>query len=186
MIRVPVLASSLLLALLLTGCSGMKEPIVGVTGASLGEVSNEAATVQIALQLENPNTDPIELLEFDYHVSVNGERVYDGMRSAQMTLSRLSTRTATLPAVLPFDRVGWNAAQLPPDTEVQVHGTLRYLQPGAFARTLFDLGAKRPRTSFHSTHRVSLSSPPPAPATPSGPATQSAAAFSDARDTKTQ
>ena len=130
---------------LLAGCKGVKNPQITMTGATLGETTDQAATVRIALRLHNPNNEPLELLEFDYRVSVDGKAAYSGTRSAQMTLARMSTRDIEIPAVV---NVSESGGQLPADANVQVNGSLRYIAPGAIAQTLFDTGVRRPRVSF--------------------------------------
>lgn len=140
-----------------------------LTGASLGETSDAAATINLALRLQNPNNDPLELLEFDYRVDVDGKRVYSGKRAAQMTLARLATRDVVLPAVVPFDVVGggWGAGAAPPSANVRVQGTLRYIAPGAIEQTLFDTGVRRPSASFSGEQPLQAS-----PEAAAAPATQ--------------
>lgn len=169
MIRRAKFLACLVVGVVFAGCASTKPPAIAVIGASMAESTNEAAKVQIALRLQNPNNDPLELLEFDYSVEVNGREVYQGTRSAQMTLARLSTREIEIPAVIPYERTGWRTDAMPPAAQVNVHGTLRYLAPGTFAQTLFDIGVRRPRTGFGGVQSVALTVPT------SGPV------FSDAR-----
>jgi hypothetical protein len=168
-----------LAAFSLAGCSGTRDPIVRVASAALGERTDQAATVRLGLHLENPNSDRLQLLEFDYRVQVNGRTVYEGKRAAQMTLTRLSEREMEIPAVIPFDRAGWPPGMAPTTADVRVNGTLRYMVPGSFSQTLFDTGIRRPSVDFHGEHTVAL-----LPATPptTTPAQASAAndGFSDA------
>jgi LEA14-like dessication related protein len=151
------------------GCSNLKQPSIAVVGATMGESTAQAATLNLALQLGNPNPEPLELLEFKYHVEVDGRRVYEGTRAAQMTLMRESTRAVEIPAVIPLESVGWSAAAIPSTAQVRVSGTLRYIQPGAIAQTLFDTGVRRPRASFSGNSTVAIVIPATAPA--SSPAT---------------
>lgn len=153
----------------LAGCSSTKNPSVSLASAGMGETSEQAATLRLWLHLENPNDTPLELMEFDYHVEVDGQRVYEGMRAAEMTLAQLSTRDVEIPAVVPFDKVNWPGGVAPPGTRVQVNGTLRYILPGAIAQTLFDTGVRRPRVSFRGEQTLingpmSSANPAPAPA----------------------
>lgn len=157
-----------LLIIALGGCKGTQSPSVTVVSAQLGQSTEYAATVNLWLHLENPNDEPLELLEFDYDVDVDGKQVYQGKRSAQMTLAQLSTRDVQIPAVIPFDKIalpGGGGAMLE-GSEVRVKGTLRYVLPGALAQTLFDTGARRPRVSFRGKKLIEAANvPTTAPAT---------------------
>jgi len=163
-----------LILLALTGCSSTRPPGISVVSAQPRERTDAAATVGLTLRLQNPNNQPLELLEFDYSVEVDGKQVYRGTRSAQMTLARQSTREVELPAVIPFQRLGWNPPAVPAAAQVKVRGTLRYLLPGTFAQTLFDIGVRRPRVGFRGAQQASMTPPATVPTTQS-------AAFSDAR-----
>jgi LEA14-like dessication related protein len=136
-------------AALLFGCANTKNPSVTLVSASVGQASEHAVTLHMWLHLDNPNDQPLELMEFDYRVEIDGRPVYDGKRAAQMTLAKLSTRDVEIPAVVPFDKVSWPSGIAPSGTHVSVKGTLRYILPGAIAQTLFDTGVRRPRASFH-------------------------------------
>ena len=142
------------LVVVLAGCTGTKHPEIAVTGATIDQTTEHAATIRLALRLENPNNEPLQLLEFDYRVSVDGRQAYRGKRSAEMTLARQSVRDVEIPAVIvaPADDAG-GAATLA-ETAFQVHGTLRYLAPGAIEQTLFDTGVRRPRVNFSGSGRL--------------------------------
>jgi LEA14-like dessication related protein len=158
---VRLLACTLAL-LLLSGC-GTRDPAIGVAGARLAEVTDEALTLQIALTLDNPNSKPLELLEFRYRVEVDGRTVYSGARAAEMTLEQLSTRTIELPAVVVFNQpatAGWSAQSLPATAAFKVHGSLRYLLPGAIDQTLFDMGVRRPSAPVRGGGSLALQPPP--------------------------
>ncbi len=131
------------------GCTGIKSPTVEVISAALGEQTDEAITLRMGLRLRNPNNEPLSLLEFDYRVEVDGREAFRGRRSAQMTLSRLSTRDVEIPAVVTLGESGWHADALRSgQAQVRIHGSLRYLAPGAISQTLFDTGISKPRARF--------------------------------------
>ncbi len=143
----------------LCGCGSTRDPAIAVTGARLGEVPDEALTLQIALHLDNPNAESLKLLEFEYRVEVEGRDVYAGTRAAEMTLEQLSTREVEIPAVVAFNEPaasGWSRESLPSSVEFRVHGSLRYLVPGAIAQTLFDTGVRRPSAPVNGGGTVSL------------------------------
>lgn len=133
--------------LVLAGCKGTQHPTVSVVSARMNQTTEVAATVEVWLHLENPNPEPLELLEFDYSVDVDGRFVFQGKHSAQMTLAQNSTRDVEIPAVIPFEKTNWSGT-VPEGAMIRVQGTLRYILPGAIAQTLFDTGVRRPRVSF--------------------------------------
>jgi hypothetical protein len=143
------------------GCTGTRDPSIDITGARLGEATDEALTLQIALRLENPTAEALELLEFEYQVEVDGKTAYRGVRSAEMTLARQSAREIEIPAVVNLSEIEWaspTAGSLPQSAEFRVHGTLRYLLPGAIAQTLFDIGLQRPSAPVRGSGTVALRS----------------------------
>jgi len=149
----------------LAGCVGTKHPVIAVTGATLDQTTDQAATVRVALRLQNPNDEPLELQEFEYRFAVPGQPVYRGKRSAQMTLARQSTRVVEIPAVIAFSSADANHGAALADAAFQVQGTLRYLAPRAIEQTLFDTGVRRPRASFAATGHIAA---PAAGSTPVG------------------
>jgi hypothetical protein len=132
-------------------------PRVAVLSASLDESSAGAASIDIALQLSNPNDDPLPLIEFEYTVSLDGKQVYDGRRAALATLSKGSERTLTVPAVIIYEHTGWRAGS-GAQPLVGISGTLRYRTPGTFADLLFDFGVRKPKVRF-SGEQVLTSAP---------------------------
>lgn len=134
------------IVLIFTGCSGVSAPRVDIAGASLGEVTTEGFVIDFAMNLENPNDQPLQLSEMRYTVSANGARIYEGRRSAEATLSAAGQKTILVPAVVPFAASG--SAAVPGSLEYTIRGELWYLAPGALAETLFDAGVQKPSVSF--------------------------------------
>jgi len=110
----------------------------------------------IALDLENPNTEELELLEFRYGVSVAGGEVYRGKRSAEATLAPQRVFRLWIPAVVRYDRVTFDASTHPRTLSWSVGGSLSYITHGEIAEILLDTGVRKPRQSFGGTGEVSL------------------------------
>ena len=92
---------------LLGGCL-TRPPIIAVDSVEIVERNETAMALHYNLVLTNPNDKPIEPLEFTYSVSVAGRGVYSGRHAAEMTLDAGGQkRPLALPAVIPYDRVGW-------------------------------------------------------------------------------
>jgi hypothetical protein len=124
-----------------------QRPDISVVSATLDNAADGAASIDIALQLSNPNDEPLPLIEFDYTVSLDGKRVYEGRRAALATLSKGDERTLIVPAVVTFDTTTWRPGAGAAPT-VGITGTLRYRTPGTFADLLFDIGVRKPKASF--------------------------------------
>jgi hypothetical protein len=140
-------AAAALLALgLAGGCSSYRDPAIVVSETRLIETTDEAAAVGFALDLRNPNDEPLKLLQFEYDLLVNGVSAYSGIRSAQATLAANGARRLEVPAVIRFDDV--DAAAPPATLHYRLRGTLQYVTPGEIAQVLFDTGVRKPRAGF--------------------------------------
>ncbi len=96
------------------------------------------------------------LHEFRYTVSINGKEVYAGRRAGGATLSAVHTRQVLLPAVVPFDKLGWNAQELPASMSYRVQGQLQFIAPNRLAQILFDTGVRKPKVSFKGRGEIHL------------------------------
>jgi hypothetical protein len=154
---VPLVLSLLLVATCaLPGCSTLRPPRVAVGEAELTQRSDEAVRFDIDLDLANPNIEPLELRRLTYTVTVNGVRAFQGRRAAEATLSSEGGKSLTIPAVIRFDRMGWEPGAYPDEVDWSVRGRLMYVTPGAIAEILLDSGVRKPRVGFRGSGRVSL------------------------------
>ena len=115
---------------------------------AITDVTDEALALVFSIELRNPNTMPLELYEFRYTLMVNGREVYAGRQAGGATLSASGTRRMTIPAVIPFEQVGWQAGQIPPAARYALWGKLQYNAPDNLAQILFDAGVRRPKVGF--------------------------------------
>jgi len=155
-----IVAASLLVAAALTGCSGVKAPRVELRDVSIGEVSDEGFVLDFALDLNNPNTETLDLYEFEYVVTVNGRRLYTGRRSAQAALSPGGGQTVAVPAVVTFGDLGVD--HVPDSLDYALNGSLWYVTPDELAQILFDSGVNRPNVGFTFTGRLTFGEDVPA------------------------
>jgi hypothetical protein len=149
----------LLGALLLSGCSGYRAPAISVTEVALTEATDDAVALAFALDIRNPNEAALQLHEFRYTLAVDGKQVYAGRRAPDATLSAATTQQMTLPAVIPYHRLGWTAEGRPPQARYALSGKLVYIVPSTFAKILFDSGVRRPRASFSKRGQFIFASP---------------------------
>ncbi len=152
-VRVLLLGAMLLSV---TGCSRFSAPTVSVKEVSVIDATEEALALGLVMDLENPNHAAVPLHEFRYTVAINGKEVYAGRRAGGVTLSAVDSREVMLPAVVPYDTMGWGAQSLPASVSYTVKGQLQYIAPKRLAQILFDTGVRRPKVSFASRGELHL------------------------------
>jgi hypothetical protein len=138
------------------GCSN-SPPELRVVSAEVQERTAEGIVLSFTVEAENPNREPLPLHAVEYDLSLNGQRVFTGLRSAEATVRRYGTQTFTLPAALPL-------TLNPPlgSPEYVLSGKVEYVVPGALAETLFDVRVFRPSTGFSGRGTVNLDQLKPA------------------------
>jgi LEA14-like dessication related protein len=152
-------ARTAMLALFLSlagGCSNSQSPQIQVQSATIVQTTDDALVVAFDVLLSNPNSKPLELIEFNYVLHVDDAAVYSGRRDAQTTLPARGQWTLTIPAVVPFSDVPWDIASMPDQARYEMHGTLLYISPGALAEVLMDAGLYRPTTGFGAAGALTL------------------------------
>ena len=155
-LRLALVFGTSLLILFLGGCSSYRPPSIQLMGVTIAEESDEAITLSFELELQNPNTEPIELREFRYEVSLNGQVVYSGRRAAGTTLHSRSVQHLNLPGVARYELLGWTRQTRPRIVDYQLSGTLLYLTPGELAEILLDTGVRRPTVNFSQVGQLTL------------------------------
>ncbi|MCH2147215.1 MAG: hypothetical protein MK073_05305 [Phycisphaerales bacterium] len=122
------------------GCS-TRAPIATYQHAVSTEIDSDAASFEAVFNVSNTNNEPIELLLYEYSVSVDGSHVFTGLHEAKLTVPRWSVIESSIPIVVPASALehstgGW-----------QLQGTLSYIESDAFADTLRKAGFSKPSTS---------------------------------------
>jgi hypothetical protein len=139
--------------LLAGGCAG-PAPLVEVVGATVGELTSEAARIDLELRLVNRGSEPVRLRTFAYRLAVGGATVYAGRHSAEATLDRGIERRLVIPAVVSLEDTG--GAGL---VRYRVHGSVEYLERRRIAEILFDATLRRPQAGFEGEGQVALTPP---------------------------
>ena len=142
------------------GCAGHRSPTISLAQVALTESSDEALSLAFVLELKNPRNEALVLYEFTYSLAIDGRPVYQGRRAAEATLSASGTRQLTIPAVVPFARLGWTPAARAGKVTYALTGTVQYNSPGDLARLLFETGVRRPKISFAHRGQVRLPARP--------------------------
>jgi hypothetical protein len=159
-----------LLAWPLMGCHVVR-PEGRATELRVGRSNGDLTEVAVVLELRNPGRDEIDLVEYDYTVSLADGSRYGGRWAALRALPPGQTVEATLPAVLPTASLGegmaWSAS-----------GTGRYRDPNSVLRILYEAGILKNEYSFstNGTKTFSKAAAAPASAPTSAPAAASASA----------
>ncbi len=154
--RLLLLLSVCLSGVMLGGCSSTKAPSLRVIDATVTERSGEAAVVSFLIELDNPNDQPLQLREFSYSVSIDGQTVFSAKRSAEATLPQHSTQQMFLPGVVPFARLSGGAGGV---RACLLSGHVSYTAPGQLAEILFDAELRVPKAGFGGAQNIELLSP---------------------------
>ncbi|MEM7227801.1 MAG: hypothetical protein AAF432_03200 [Planctomycetota bacterium] len=141
------------LTTVLVGCSRYRPPDIAVVDMRSVLITDEALQIDIDFELVNPNREPLELVHVDYRLDVDGRTVFQARRATRATLPSGQIYTATIPAVVPFDRANWIEG-MPSSAACSVHGSLMYVTPGALAEVLLDTGVRRPKVGFRGERMI--------------------------------
>lgn len=142
-----VLAVSSLAAL--SGCAG---PSLRVVGAELVESTDQGSVVEFVLTATNGTADALPLRDVSYQASA-GAWSFNGHRAGEATLRATGEQQIVIPASFP-GRVNLGDS-------ASISGSMGYVEPGALAAELFDLGVYRPSVGFAGS-AVVQEPPPPA------------------------
>jgi LEA14-like dessication related protein len=136
---------AMLLLAALCGCA-TTAPEVTLLDVSAPQASDEAVQLDVAVQLVNRSTKPLDLHEFHYALSADGTTVFLGRWSAQATLAANSARTMTIPVVVP--RASLSQAEGSEQSDLELKGRLDYTHPGKIPELLRELRLFRPAAKF--------------------------------------
>jgi hypothetical protein len=142
-IRVIALVAAIFL---LAGCKTYRDPSIDVVSATIANTTSEGSVIDFVLDLENPNHVPLRLIDVDYSVWVNGQRVFSGTRSAEASLPPSEQQQIRIPAVAP--------ASVGAPASFSISGAVKYSKPGELARILRDMGLPSPRAGFNGQGNV--------------------------------
>jgi LEA14-like dessication related protein len=96
--------------LMLSACSSVKgivkDPVVHVTEFKLTNVSAEGVSIDLGLNVQNPNSVPLKLDEVDYALNVSGEKVTEGTFDKGVNIPAGGEGTVYIPLKFQFTSVG--------------------------------------------------------------------------------
>lgn len=133
------------LAALGTGCSSTAPPDLSVADVTISDETPQAMVLTFAIEGTNPNPFPLPLGEVRYQLDLDGRRVFEGTRSAQITIPRSGAGSVELPAAFELSAID---RTLDGDTPYRIVGSIRYRPDGTFPGVLYDSNLYRPSRSF--------------------------------------
>lgn len=137
--------------------------IVESSGVQAADITKGVTKLEIALELRNTGKDEVELVDYDYVVTLPDGASYGGKWAALRALPPGQPIEATIPAILPTASVA--AARSSPSAW-RVSGTIRYRDPQSIARILYESGILKTEVSFSgSGSMIRTGLPAPAAAT---------------------
>lgn len=104
-------------------------------------MAERTAEVDVVLELTNPGTTEVELVHYDYLITLEDGSSYDGRWAALRALPPGQTIRATVPAVVP-------AASAHAGARWRVEGRMSYRDPQSFARILYEAGILKTEAAF--------------------------------------
>lgn len=135
--RAAVAATAVFMA---TGCS-IARPTASATAAAVGDRGAATARVDITLDLSNSGRNEVELVSYDYMITLEDGSSYDGRWAALRALPPGQTVKATVPAVLPV-------ASVREGMRWKVSGSVAYRDPQSIARILYEAGILKTESAF--------------------------------------
>jgi hypothetical protein len=136
------------LASLTIGCATAKAPSVTLTDMTVSFDEPDGAVLWFELTIVNSDIVDLPLAEARYSVSVDGETVFRGVRSAEATVPSKGVATVRLPASAP------NGSGIEPGQAVSIQGRITYLTPSRLSEVLFDADVFRPEKVFTATATI--------------------------------
>jgi LEA14-like dessication related protein len=96
--------------LMMSACSSLngivKDPVVHVTEFKLANVSSEGVSIDLGLNVQNPNSVPLKLDAVNYALNVAGEKVTEGTFDKGVNIPAGGEGTVYIPLKFQFTSVG--------------------------------------------------------------------------------
>ncbi len=148
---ISIIGLSAALGVTLGGCSQLLPPTFTTEGIREVEQVDGRSQMVFVMNAKNANKQPIPLEQVKYRVLLDGQEVYSGLRSPEVTLPGFSSMIFELPAVVDSDliRPGHSVAY-------SIDGTVIYHRPGVFAEVMYDSNLKIPEAEMHTSGTLEL------------------------------
>jgi LEA14-like dessication related protein len=104
-----VVLAAISLTIILSGCDtvqqallGAKKPTASLQGVSFGDVSTSSATLLFDVQVDNPYSVDLPLLNMDYAVASGANKLFTGKADVQSAIPANGKKTISLPASISY------------------------------------------------------------------------------------
>ena len=87
------------------GCSALQKPSARLLGVSFGEVSLKAATLLFDVEVENPYSIALPLMDIDYDVSSSENNLFTGQAALEGSIPAQGTKAVKLPAKIEYSDI---------------------------------------------------------------------------------
>jgi hypothetical protein len=146
------------------GCS-VPRPRIEATEARIAETGGSTTRLDIVLGLTNTGSTDVELVNYDYTVSLEDGSSYGGRWAALRALPPNETVQAVIPAVVPSSSAREGARWT-------VRGQVSYRDPQSIARILYEAGFLKTEADMSGSGTLAPPAAKAVPAAPAGPGTQ--------------
>lgn len=141
----------MLTACALAGCA-VQRPQVSAREARVAEAGDATARLEIVLDLTNAGDTDVELVTYDYILSLADGSSYDGRWAALRALPPRQTVQAVIPAVVP-------ASSAREGIRWTLRGTVSYRDPQSIARILYEAGILKTEADMDGSGTIAAPSP---------------------------
>ena len=139
-----------------SGCTVVR-PDARASAATIVAHGEATAAIDITLEIINAELTEVELINYDYKITLDDGRSYGGRWAALRALPPGQTVTATIPAIVPEASARVGARWV-------VSGTASYRDPQSFARILYEAGLLKTQAEFGGSGTLAAKAPAiPAP-----------------------
>lgn len=107
-----IMKISMVLALLaLSSCAGLtgsllKDPEVNISNFKLTDITAKDVSIDLVLDVNNPNPIPLNLDSVDYSLNLSGEKVTEGTMSKGVSIPASGKGQVTVPLKFAYNSVG--------------------------------------------------------------------------------
>lgn len=111
MIKTVLNTSALLLVLFFTGCASLtrdllKDPEVKILDFSVSNITAESVSVNVKMNVVNPNPIPLKLDQVGYNLKLSGQQVTEGTFDQGVDIPANGANDVVIPLTFKFNAVG--------------------------------------------------------------------------------
>lgn len=98
--------AGMVLCVLVAGCSSVQRPTASFRSMSIGDVNTKGFTMNVDVDVQNPNSVALPLSNVDYGLGLGGVKVIDKARAKPASsIPANGTGTVTIPVALTFENL---------------------------------------------------------------------------------